>query len=49
MSIEEIIEQQGWTEETVNLLLFRYIENQGSMDALRDFLEQAAEEENAES
>lgn len=49
MSIDEIIEKQGWNESTVNDLLFRYIENQGSMDALSDFLERAAQEENEES
>lgn len=47
-SIEEIITAQGWNDATVNDLLFRYIENQGSMDALRDFLEQTASEENSE-
>lgn len=46
--IDEIIEKQGWNESTVKDLLFRYIENQGSMDALAEFLERAAEEENAE-
>lgn len=46
-SIEEIIEAQGWDDATVNELLFRYIENQGSMDVLRDFLEQTADEENS--
>jgi hypothetical protein len=47
LSIEEIIEAQGWNEASVNDLLFSYIENQGSMDALRDFLEKAAGEENS--
>jgi hypothetical protein len=46
MGIEEIIENQGWTDETMVVLLFSYIENQGSMDALRDFLEARAYEEN---
>ncbi len=46
-SIEEIIEAQGWDDATVNDLLFQYVENQGSMDALRDFLERAAGEENS--
>lgn len=49
MSIDEIIENQGWNESTVNDLLFRYIENHGSMDALADFLERVAQEENGES
>ncbi len=49
MSIQEIIESQGWTDETMVELLFSYIENQGSMDALRDFLAARAYEENSEA
>lgn len=48
MDIEEIIEHQGWTKETVLDLVMEYIGNQGSNDALRDFLAQAAENENYE-
>ena len=47
MTIEDIIEAQGWDDESVKELLFRYIEKQDSLLALRDFLEQAAAEENA--
>lgn len=47
-SIEEIIEEQGWNDHTVMELLFQYIENQGSMDALQDFLAHQAAEENEE-
>jgi len=46
-TIEEIIEAQSWNDATVNDLLFQYIEQQGSMDALRDFLERVASEENS--
>lgn len=48
MDIEEIIEHQGWNKETVLDLVMEYIGNQGSNDALRDFLAQAAENENYE-
>lgn len=48
MDIDEIIEQQGWDDNSVKELLFRYVGQQGSMDALRDFLAQVAEEENYE-
>jgi hypothetical protein len=48
MDIDEIIERQGWDNNSVNALLFRYIEQQQSMDGLRDFLAKAAEEENCE-
>ena len=45
-SIDQIVEEQGWDDTSLKDLLFQYIENQGSMDALRDFLENAATEEN---
>lgn len=48
MNIEEIIEHQGWTTETILELVMEYVANQGSDDALRDFLAQAAENENYE-
>jgi hypothetical protein len=48
MSIDEIIEHQGWSKETLLDLVMEYIGNQGSDDALRDFLAQIAENENYE-
>ncbi len=48
MSVDEIVEHQGWSTETLLHLVFEYIANQGSDDALRDFLAQAAENENYE-
>ena len=36
----EIIDQQGWTLETVFELLCEYISNQDSDDALIDFFEE---------
>ena len=48
MDIEEIIEHQGWSKETVLELVMEYIGNSDSADALRDFLAQAAENENYE-
>lgn len=45
--IEEIITQQGWTDETVLTLLWEYIDNQGDSRALRDFLYNRAFEENS--
>lgn len=48
MSIDDIIEYQGWDDGAVRDLLFQYIEDQGSMSALRDFLAETAREENAE-
>lgn len=48
MNIEEIIEHQGWSKETVLDLVMEYIGNQGRDDALRDFLAQMAEYENDE-
>lgn len=48
MSIDEIIEHQGWSKETLLDLVMEYISNSDSDDALRDFLAQAAENENYE-
>jgi hypothetical protein len=48
MSIDEIIEHQSWSKETLLDLVMEYIGNQGSDDALRDFLAQIAENESYE-
>lgn len=48
MSIDEIVEHQGWSKETLLDLVMEYIANQASDDALRDFLAQAAEYETGE-
>ncbi len=48
MSIDEIVAHQGWSKETLLDLVMEYIGNQGSDDALRDFLAQMAEYENDE-
>lgn len=45
--ISDIIDEQGWDDAAICRLLFEYIDNQGSMDALRDFFAQKATEENA--
>lgn len=44
--LSEISERQGWTTDSERDLLLSYIENQGSQDAFRDFLEERAAEEN---
>ena len=41
--IEELIEHQGWSYHTLILLLFRFIEQEGIMDSLLEFLESKAE------
>lgn len=46
--IEDIIEQQGWNETTQLDLLFKFIHQNGHADALAEFLQEAADTENAE-
>lgn len=49
MSAGAIIEKyqgaQGWTDLTVLDLLITYVDNQGSDDALEDYLAQACDDE----
>lgn len=44
--LNEIGDQQGWNDHSKIQLLCQYIDNQQSDDALADFLQQAADEEN---
>ncbi len=46
---EEITEQQGWNESSQVAVLLRYIENQDSYEAFRDFLLEQACAENEQS
>lgn len=48
-SIEGIIEAQGWSDESVRDLLFRFIDNNHGLSDLRDFLRRVAEQENQEN
>ena len=48
-TMDDIIERQGWTDVTVKSLLIRFIETKGLTDELESFLEEIADEENAES
>ena len=45
--LSKISERQGWTAESERDVLLSYIENKGSQDAFRDFLEEQAATENA--
>src|SRR4051812_48688407 len=45
--LDGFTERQGWDDNTALDLALRYIENQGSPDAWRDFLAEIASEENA--
>jgi hypothetical protein len=47
--LETIAAEQGWNDETKLILVLGYIENQGSNDAFADFLQTAADEENADA
>ena len=53
MSTQHVIDkhqdQQGWTDTTVLNLLIGYLDNQGSDDALDDYLGEVAAEENSAS
>ena len=48
-TMDDIIERQGLTDVTVKSLLIRFIETKGLTDELESFLEEIADEENAES
>lgn len=44
--IERIISEQGWNDETVLILLWGYVNNQQSPDAVLDYFLACQEEEN---
>ena len=45
----DLQEAQGWSDSTVLDLLLTYIGNQHQDDALQDFMQRAADEENLEA
>lgn len=47
MKIFDIVEGQGWDDNTVLGLCFTYIERQQDDDAFIEFIQRVAEEENA--
>lgn len=49
MSIDEIIEKQGWTDETVLMLVWQYLEQTSQINHFEIWLERLAREENEET
>lgn len=46
--LDGFVESQGWDDDSIITLLCHYIDNQLSEDALVDFLQRQADEENEE-
>ena len=46
--MDELQEQQGWTDETVLRLVLDWVNQTGQADSLLDHLQQVADEENTE-
>ena len=46
--LDDIIEQQGWNNETVCQLLAQFLIEQKQLDACGEYFRKVAEEENAE-
>jgi hypothetical protein len=44
--IDDIITKQGWNDESVLALLWRYLEMTGQIDHVEEFLQREADEEN---
>lgn len=45
---DDVIEQQGWSEETVLIHVLGFIRHMKLSDSFGEYLERCAEEENAE-
>lgn len=46
---DQVVEAQGWNDETLALLLREFVENEGMMPKFIEHLEKIAAEENAQS